>query len=163
MSSGSSSVLLYMYMYNTSISFLIILNFFPQVAENWKCSSAFHQTVTHLTNLLLEQIVSLEFICFLQTYSQFFPGLISYHLRKGREWNAFWLHVLILYFVLCCSDTGMACMSLDSHWRFMELERIISEFFFFSFFHFLFLWGLLYYSLDGLKLAPSNRFLKGHV
>lgn len=83
--------LVYMYMDNTSIGFFIILNFFPQVAENWKCSSTFHQIVTHLTNLLLEQIVSLEFICFLQAYSQIFPGLISYHLRKGKKMK----HILI--------------------------------------------------------------------
>lgn len=121
---------------NNSISFLIC-NFFQKLQSNtlekFQClppkNNTFKQTLTW-------KIVSLEFILFLRTHSQIFPGLICYHLRKAGKTEAFWLYLLILYLKLYCSDIDKSCISLGTNWRFMERERLNSKIKLILFFYF---------------------------
>lgn len=72
-------ILVNLYIENTSISLFLFFFHKLQRTGDVQCllpnSNAFNQS-------LFQQIVSLEFICFLRTYSQFFPGVLNYHLRK---------------------------------------------------------------------------------
>lgn len=87
-------VLVYLYIENPSINFLIIPFFSPQVAENWKCSSACYQTATRLTSLYLNRLYLCSLFAFCRhilNSFQVFLAIIWETGEKKKKRNTFWL------------------------------------------------------------------------